>query len=168
MRDSGYAARALVSAPRSHFDALQELFGAVRIAWSLAAHRPAPGTAVVRVLIVEDDPFVALDLECIIQEAFNAEVCIAGSVAQARACAGEGGDGRKIDFAFLDIDMPDGKIYEVAVELQRRGVPFAFVSGEQLGCVPARLRDAPFIAKPYKIWQIAQSLRSRPSDAPRS
>ena len=146
-----------------HLDALRELSGSARIERSLAALRLASGTAAVRVLIVEDDPFVALDLECIVQEAFNAEVCVAGSVAEARAHARQA-----VDFAFLDIDMPDGKIYEVAADLQQRGVPFAFVSGEQLACVPPRLRAAPFIAKPYKVWQISQSLISRPGDAARN
>jgi len=117
----------------------------------------------VRVLIVEDDPFVALDLECIVQEAFDADICVAGSLAEARECARQ-----KIDFAFLDIDMPDGKIYEVAADLQQRGVPFAFVSGEQLASVPPRLREAPFIAKPYKVWQISQSLVSSAGGAPRA
>ena len=106
-----------------------------------------------RILIVEDDPFVALDLECIVRESADAEICTASTLAEARRCACE-----PIDFAFLDIDMPDGKIFPVAAELRRRRVPFAFVSGELLSEVPHMLRDAPFISKPYKVWQICQSL----------
>lgn len=106
-----------------------------------------------RILIVEDDPFVALDLECIVRDATDSDICMASTLAEARRCARE-----PIDFAFLDIDMPDGKIFEVARELRRRGVPFVFVSGELLSEVPAMLRDAPFISKPYKVWQICQSL----------
>jgi DNA-binding LytR/AlgR family response regulator len=107
----------------------------------------------VRILIVEDDPFVALDLECIVSDALDAEICTASTLAQARLCARQ-----PLDFAFLDIDMPDGKIFDVAAELRRRRVPFAFVSGALLSDAPAILRDAPFISKPYKVWQICQTL----------
>ena len=108
----------------------------------------------VRILIVEDDPFVALDLECIVKDSVDADICTASTLAEARRCACE-----PIDFAFLDIDMPDGKIFPVAAELRRRRVPFVFVSGELLSEVPAMLRDAPFISKPYKVWQICQTLQ---------
>lgn len=106
-----------------------------------------------RILIVEDDPFVALDLECIVRDAADADICLASTLADARRCAH-----LPIDFAFLDIDMPDGKIFPVAAELRRRSVPFVFVSGALAHEIPAMLQDVPFISKPYKVWQIAQNL----------
>jgi DNA-binding LytR/AlgR family response regulator len=107
----------------------------------------------VRILIVEDDPFVAFDLECIVRDCADAEICMASTLAEARRCARQ-----PIDFAFLDIDMPDGKIFPVAADLKSRGIPFVFVSGALLHEIPPLLRDAPFVAKPYKIWQISQKL----------
>ncbi len=107
-----------------------------------------------RILIVEDDPFVALDLECIIRESADVEVCVASTLAEARRCVRQ-----KISFAFLDIDMPDGKIFPVAAELRREGIPFVFVSGSILDEMPAMLRDVPFISKPYQTWQIAQRVK---------
>ncbi len=106
-----------------------------------------------RILIVEDDPFVALDLECIVRDAADADICMASSLAEARRCTH-----LPIDFAFLDIDMPDGKIFPVAAELRRRKIPFVFVSGALVHEIPAMLQDVPFISKPYKVWQIAQNL----------
>lgn len=106
-----------------------------------------------RILIVEDDAFLALDLECIVRDAVDAEICLASTLAEARNCAH-----LPIDFAFLDIDMPDGKIFPVAAELRRREIPFVFVSGALRHEIPDMLRDVPFISKPYKVWQIAQNL----------
>ncbi len=108
----------------------------------------------VRILIVEDDPFVAFDLECIVRDTADANIRIASTLAEARRCAY-----MPIDFAFLDIDMPDGKIFPVAAVLHRRKVPFVFVSGALKHEIPALLQDVPFISKPYKVWQIAQNLR---------
>jgi DNA-binding LytR/AlgR family response regulator len=107
----------------------------------------------VRILIVEDDPFVALDLECIVRDAADAEICLAATLAEARRSAH-----LPIDFAFLDIDMPDGKIFPVAAELRRREIPFVFVSGALLHEIPDMLKDVPFISKPYNARQIAQKL----------
>jgi DNA-binding LytR/AlgR family response regulator len=96
---------------------------------------------------------VALDLECIVRDVNDAEICTASTLAEARRCARE-----HIDLAFLDIDMPDGKIFPVAADLRARGVPFAFVSASLLDEIPAMLRDVPFIPKPFKTWQICQTL----------
>lgn len=118
-----------------------------------------------RVLIVEDDPFVALDLESIVQDALEAmaqdapeaQVHVAPSLADARNVM-HAADFHAADFAFLDIDLMDGRVFEIARLLRERSVPFAFVSASARAEVPQALRDAPFIAKPYKVWQIAQSL----------
>ncbi len=107
-----------------------------------------------RILIVEDDPFVALDLECIVRDsADSVDICMASTLAEARRCARQ-----PIDFAFLDIDLPDGKTFPVAAALRGRGIPFVFVSGALLHEIPPLLRDAPFVTKPYEVWQIRQNL----------
>ncbi|MDB5570075.1 MAG: Response regulator receiver protein [Hyphomicrobiales bacterium] len=126
-------------------------FGISRPEWPPLRRRFREGVPV-RVLIVEDDPFVALDLESIVQDTAEVEVDVVASVAEARKHVSG------IDFAFLDIDVLDGAVFEVAELLRDRGVPFAFVTGAARACVPAPLRDAPFIPKPYKVWQISRSL----------
>lgn len=108
-----------------------------------------------RVLIVEDDPFVALDLESIVLDS-GAEVEVAHSLADARLKFDSG-----LDFAFLDIDLPDGRGFEAAMALRARNVPFAFVTGSARDETPPALRDAPFIAKPFKTWQIERWLPAR-------
>jgi CheY-like chemotaxis protein len=97
----------------------------------------------VRILILEDHPFIALDLQSIVEgEGHIASVC--GAIAAARRRLADG-----LDFAFLDVDVSDGKSYDFARLLRDRGIPFAFVSASRPSDLPAPLRDAPFIAKPF-------------------
>lgn len=110
-----------------------------------------------QVLIVEDDPFVALDLEAIVQDSVGAQVHVAASLADARALLGVP-KLAVLDFAFLDVDLMDGPVFEIARLLRERHVPFVFVSASARAEIPAALRDAPFIPKPYRVWQIADSL----------
>ncbi len=68
---------------------------------------------------------VALDLEAILLVAADADVAVANSVKEARRVLGSAA----FDAAFLDIDVLDGKTFEVAQLLVEQGTPFAFVSG---------------------------------------
>lgn len=107
-----------------------------------------------RILILEDDPFIALDLQAIVEsEGHSATVC--ASVADARRRLADG-----VDFAFLDVDVRDGKSYDLATAICDRSLPFAFVSGSRRDELPAHLRDAHFIAKPFGEAAIVASLPS--------
>src|SRR3954451_20999445 len=109
-----------------------------------------------RVLIVEDDPMVALDLEAIVVGATDADVAVANSVKEARRVLGDAA----FDAAFLDIDVLDGKTFEVARLLVERGTPFAFVSGARREDVPP-LRQVPFLPKPYNPQDIERTFLAR-------
>lgn len=97
-----------------------------------------------RILILEDDPLIALDLQGIVESCGHQVVGPCESLARAHSELGG-----SLDFALLDIDLPDGKSFEVAARLDERHIPFAFVSGSRLGDLPLHLRHARFIAKPY-------------------
>lgn len=107
----------------------------------------------VRILILEDDPFIALDLQAIVEEEGHEVVAVCSSVAAARPRLAD-----DVDFALLDVDLSDGKSFEIASALVRRCVPFAFVSGSHRAELPAELADAPFIAKPFAPAAIVRSL----------
>ena len=110
-----------------------------------------------QVLIVEDDPLVALDLQAIVSEAADAEVAVAHSVRDARRVL----DDAAFDAALLDIDVLDGKTFEVAEMLAERGTPFAFVSGARREDVPPALQHAPFLPKPYDPQDIERTFLAR-------
>jgi DNA-binding response OmpR family regulator len=113
----------------------------------------------VRILILEDDPFIALDLQAIVEgEGHFASVC--GSIAEARRSADD-----DIDFALLDVDLPDGKSFELASSFRARRIPLAFVTGSKRSEVPADLADTPFVAKPFAEASILACLPG-PAAAP--
>jgi DNA-binding NtrC family response regulator len=111
----------------------------------------------VRILILEDDPFIALDLQAIVEgEGHVTSVC--GSVAEARRWLDD-----DIDFALLDVDVRDGKSFEVASSFQDRRIPFAFVTGSRRSEIPAHLAGAGFVAKPFGEAAILKCLPGAPA-----
>lgn len=100
---------------------------------------------------------VALDLEAILLGAAEAEVAVANSVSEARRALG----GAPFDAAFLDIDVLDGKTFDLARLLAECGTPFAFVSGARREDVPPPLRQVPFLPKPYDPQDIERTFLAR-------
>ena len=115
-----------------------------------------------RILIVEDDVLIAMDLEAIVKKEVDAaEVLLSRSVALAKKLIDP-----PLDLAFLDVDVTNGKTFEVAMLLRLRQIPFVFLTGSRRDHVPDQLRDAPFISKPYNKHQLIDFLRSAIPDTP--
>ena len=106
-----------------------------------------------RILILEDDPLTALDLQCLLEGCGHEVVGLCGTVADAGEQMSD-----DVDFAFLDIDLPDGKSFPFAETLESRSIPFAFVSASRRSELPPTLRHVPFIPKPYHHTAIKRSL----------
>lgn len=107
-----------------------------------------------RVLIVEDEPIIAMELENIVLDRVPAaEIVLASSICEAKAAI----DGT-LDVAFLDIDVTDGKTYEIALELKTLRVPFVFVSAASVTDTPTELADESFIPKPFAPAEITDTL----------
>lgn len=107
----------------------------------------------VRILIVEDDPFIALDLQTIVEGEGHEVVAVIDSLAEARKHPCE-----TFDFALLDIDLADGKSFGLASALDARRIPFAFVSASRRSELPANLRHSRFIPKPFAEAAILDAL----------
>ncbi len=110
---------------------------------------------ILHILIVEDEPWVAMDLEMIIIEIVTATVVVERSVADTKKVLDEA-----LDFAFLDVDVTNGKTFEIAQILERKHVPFVFVSGSPQDQLPFELRSVPFIPKPFHAAQIESALQA--------
>lgn len=111
----------------------------------------------IRILIVEDDPFIAMDIEFAVSEKLGtrAELIIVESVDEARKAAES-----PVSCALLDIDVVGGKTFDVAARLLDRGTPFAFVSGSTPNDVPVPLRDVRFVRKPFSTNEIVSFVSS--------
>jgi two-component SAPR family response regulator len=112
-----------------------------------------------RVLIVEDEALVATILKEMVDECVTATVVVEPSVADTKKALLE-----PIDFAFLDVQVTNGKTFEIALMLERKRVPFIFVSGSPQNELPSDLHAVPVISKPFSSAQIERALRalSRP------
>lgn len=107
----------------------------------------------IRILIVEDDPFIAMDIETAVSEQFGsaAELIVVDSVSLAQRAAAA-----RLSCALLDIDVVGGKTFGVAAGLLKNGTPFAFVSGSAPGEVPEHLRNVRFLRKPFSTHEITR------------
>jgi CheY-like chemotaxis protein len=105
-----------------------------------ADHVPMPAD----VLIVEDDPIIAIDFEDTILSLGVQTVRSAGSVAAALDLIAA----RAPDFAFLDVGLAREKSFAVAEKLDALNIPFVFVTGYGADKVPQAFADRPRLPKP--------------------
>jgi CheY-like chemotaxis protein len=114
------------------------------------------------VLIVEDDPIIALGVEDMIVGFGVKSVRTAGSVAKALAMIAE----RTPEFALLDVGLVHEKSFAVAERLQALKVPFIFVTGYGAEIrLPAALAHAPRLPKPCSPDALQALLKRSDGDA---
>ena len=108
-----------------------------------------------RILIVEDEPLIAMMLEDFLDILGHSLAGQADNVAEALALIEAGG----IDAAILDVNLRGGeKSWPIADALADRGVPFVFATGgSQDGVIEAH-RARPTLAKPFTMDGVAKAL----------
>jgi DNA-binding NtrC family response regulator len=104
----------------------------------------APVCVPADVLIVEDDPIIALDFEDTILSLGVRSVRCAGSVATALDLIAA----RVPEFALLDVGLARENSLAVAGQLAALNIPFAFVTGYGADKVPLAFADRPRLSKP--------------------
>jgi light-regulated signal transduction histidine kinase (bacteriophytochrome) len=112
----------------------------------------APVRAPERMLVLEDNMIIALDLEDMLTRLGVKQVTVTSSVAQALEALAE----ESPPFAILDVNLGLETSFPVADALQAAGVPFAFGTGfGDSAAFPDRFRDAPVLQKPYSAESVA-------------
>lgn len=109
------------------------------------------------VLVVEDDPIIALGLEDTISELGIGDIRVAANVATALAMIAE----RAPEFALLDVGLVREKSFAIAERLTALGIPFAFSTGYGADRVPAAFSDRPRLPKPCPTDALEAVLRRR-------
>ena len=108
------------------------------------------------VLIVEDDPIIALDFEDTILGFGVTTVRSAGDVASALAAIAA----RPPDFALLDVGLTREKSFAVAEQLDALKIPFVFVTGYGAAAsVPAAFAGRPRLGKPCTADALEAAIR---------
>jgi DNA-binding response OmpR family regulator len=107
------------------------------------------------ILIVEDEPILALEIQEIVA---GAGYTVSGpyrTVAKARMCL----EHEPIDGALLDVNLEGGElVYPLADALAARGTPFIFATGNGRW-VERRFAHVPVVHKPYRPSEILGALR---------
>jgi len=109
-----------------------------------------------RVLIVEDEPIIALNIRDILIELGYHPVGPAGSIADATRLARP----MAIDAAILDISLPDGDSFALAATLMKKGVAVLFATGHDYDPRSHDTAGAAMISKPFDIASLAEALNA--------
>ena len=110
------------------------------------------------VLIVEDDPIIALDFEDTILGFGVKTVRTAANVAKALDMIAD----RPPEFALLDVSLIREKSFAVAERLEALKIPFAFVTGYGADArLPAAFAAKPRLPKPYSTDALQALLEER-------
>jgi len=109
------------------------------------------------VLIVEDDPIIALDFEDTVLGFGVKSVRTAANVAKALNMIAD----RPPEFALLDVSLIREKSFAVAERLDALKIPFAFVTGYGADTIlPAAFAAKPRLPKPYSTDALQALLKN--------
>lgn len=106
-----------------------------------------------RILIVEDEPLIAMTVEDMIAELGGIVVGPAANVTEGLRLAATA----PIDAALLDVNINGCRSDDIAHALAQRGVPYIFATGYGRKGVEG-FPETPVIAKPYRAETLAEML----------
>lgn len=108
-----------------------------------------------RILLVDDEPLLLMDLEETLTNSGCVIVGPANTIAQAKVLIGEA----EFDAALLDVNLGGHKVDELAAALTQKNIPFAFVTGYGREGLPPSFRHAPLVGKPFSQQQMLDAVR---------
>lgn len=119
-------------------------------------------TTPLSVLIVEDEPLIAMMLEDFVDGLGHIVAGTADCVSDALALAEQGG----FDVAILDVHLRGGEpSWPVADALADRGIAFLLATGGHVDPPPARHARAPALAKPFTMDGVRAALdKAKPAN----
>ncbi|EWY35803.1 hypothetical protein N825_34265 [Skermanella stibiiresistens SB22] len=112
------------------------------------------GLTAIRVLVVEDEALVAMALTGMLEGFGCLVVGPVGRVHRALDLIAT----TRIDAAVLDVNLAGDKVFPVAEELTRRGVPIVFATGYGTAGLDGAFPDVRVLQKPYPEVALAEAL----------
>ena len=108
-----------------------------------------------RILVVEDEPLLAMLLEESLAELGHEVVGSAATIDQALATI----DAVSLEFALLDFTLgDDATSAPVARRLSADGIPFVYLTGHRSLPLGGDVPIAPLLAKPFTLDQLDEAL----------
>ena len=109
-----------------------------------------------RLLLVEDDPFIAMDIEGTLVESGFVVAGSAGSVEKALELVAS----LDFDAAILDANLAGESSGPIAVAIGARKLPYIVLSGYSASQQPEELRQAVLISKPFNPSVLVEAVRA--------
>jgi DNA-binding response OmpR family regulator len=109
-----------------------------------------------RILIVEDEPLIAQEIEAVLAGAGFAIAGVAPTVSKALAMIAE----REFEAAVLDANLRGHSAAPVANALRQFGTPFLVLSGYSKAHLAEPLLDAPHLPKPFQPGALVRALNA--------
>ena len=125
-------------------------------------HTSKPVLSGRRLLIVEDEPLVAMDNAAELEDAGAIVVGTAGNVKDALRLV----EASALDGALLDANLNGESVDHIAAALAHRGVPFIFVSGYGRESLPRAFASTPVLGKPFSLDQLVKAVADMFERAP--
>lgn len=107
-----------------------------------------------RILVIEDEYLIALDIETELNNAGFVDVTLAATEEEALVRIGEG----KWDAAVADAHLHGRHITSIAAALNRCGIPYVVVTGYGRAVLPAETAKAPILIKPIQGRRLAKEV----------
>jgi len=109
-----------------------------------------------RILLVEDEALIALDLQQMLNRRGATVIGPAASVSQALDAINT----NQIDCALLDLKLGDEIAHVVAAALEQRAIPVVFATAYSNARLPPGFETHPVIQKPYSEDQLLKLIDS--------
>ena len=113
-------------------------------------------SAVRNILIVEDEPLIAMMLEDFLDSLGHTVSATCDSVSDALNQADKGG----FDLAILDVNLKGENVWPVAIRLREKGIPFVIATGGHVDPPPPEFAAVPVIEKPYTVDRVTPALEA--------
>ena len=107
-----------------------------------------------RILVVEDEYFIAADLKRALNGAGAMVIGPAGDLQRGLALVRN----EAIDAAVLDVNLEDSDSYPIAEQLAERSVPYLLLTGYDSWSLPEDYQAVPKLPKPFQMRSVLEAI----------